>query len=179
MDDGTDGWMESFISSWRPLLGTSVSPVHNAQVCYFKQLLIPPSHRPADPSHPSLRFFNPSIPSAGPFHSSLRFFNPSTPPAGPSHSPFRFFNPSIPKVPNVFLKGVSEKKLTSLPPFRPIKSRTNLANRISDARTNRETLNPDTPKRITITLSDTRHTEWYPLRTHPRRYPSHWVISWH
>jgi hypothetical protein len=40
---------------------TSVSPVHNAQVCYFKQLLVPP-HRPVSPSHSPLRFFNPSIP---------------------------------------------------------------------------------------------------------------------
>ncbi len=69
-----------------------------------------------------------------------------------------------------------------------------LANRILDGRTDRhtrfsaETLNPDTPKRIpitlsdtltlrdTLTLSDTHYTEWYPLRTHPRRYPLHWVI---
>jgi hypothetical protein len=67
-----------------------------------------------------------------------------------------------------------------------------LANRILDGRTDgqtdehtrfsAETLNPDTPKRIpitlsdTLTLSDTHYIEWYPLRTHPRRYPLHWVI---
>ncbi len=82
-----------------------------------------------------------------------------------------------------------------------------LANRILDGRTDTwfsaKTLNPDTPKRIPITLSDTWHwgipwhwvipntlsdthyghtqedtqyTKWYPLRTHPRGYPLHWVI---
>jgi hypothetical protein len=80
---------------------------------------------------------------------------------------------------------VSERELTSLPPFRPIKHRTNLANRISNEWTNTHT-NPK-PKRIPITLSDTHYghtqedihyTEWYPLRTHPRRYPFHWVIPW-
>ncbi len=52
---------------------------------------------------------------------------------------------------------VSERELTSLPPFRPIKRRTNLANRISNERTDRRTdthRNPK-PKRIPITLSDT------------------------
>ncbi len=55
-----------------------------------------------------------------------------------------------------------------------------LANRILDGRTD-----PDTPKRIpitlsdtltlkdTLTLSDTHYTEWYPLQTHPRGYPLH------
>jgi len=39
MDDRTDGWMESFISSRHPLLYiTSVCPVHNAQVCYFNNV---------------------------------------------------------------------------------------------------------------------------------------------
>ncbi len=66
-----------------------------------------------------------------------------------------------------------------------------LANRILDGQTDghtrfsAETLNPDTPKRIPITLSDTHYghtqedthyTEWYPLRTHPRGYPLHLVI---
>jgi hypothetical protein len=82
-----------------------------------------------------------------------------------------------------------------------------LANRILDGRTDEqtdkhtwfsaETLNPDTPKKIPITLSDTLtlsdthhgHTqedthytewcpdiEWYPLWTHPRGYPLHWMI---
>jgi hypothetical protein len=67
-----------------------------------------------------------------------------------------------------------------------------LANRILDGWTD-----PDTPKRIPITLSDTltlrdtltlndthyghtqkdtHYTEWYPLWTHPRGYPLHWVI---
>jgi hypothetical protein len=55
-----------------------------------------------------------------------------------------------------------------------------LTNRILDGWTD-----PNTPKRIPITLSDTltlRDTEWYPniewypLRTHPRGYPLHWVI---
>ncbi len=39
MDDGTDGrqdgWMESFISSQRPLQYTSLNPVPNAQMCVF------------------------------------------------------------------------------------------------------------------------------------------------
>jgi hypothetical protein len=70
---------------------------------------------------------------------------------------------------------VSERELTSLPPFRPIKRRTNLANRISDGRTHTETLNPKPGH----TQEDTHYTEWYPLRTHPRGYPLHWVIPWH
>ncbi len=45
-----------------------------------------------------------------------------------------------------------------------------------------ETLNPDTPKKIpitlndTLTLRDTHYTEWYPLQTHPKEYPLHWMI---
>ncbi len=39
MDGGTDGrqdgWMESFISSQRPLQYTSLNPVPNAQMCVF------------------------------------------------------------------------------------------------------------------------------------------------
>jgi len=38
-----------------------------------------------------------------------------------------------------------------------------------------ETLNPK-PRH---TQKDTHYTEWYPLRTHPRGYPLHWVIPWH
>jgi hypothetical protein len=48
---------------------------------------------------------------------------------------------------------VSEKELTSFSPFRPIKRWTNLANRISDERT--DTHRNPKPKRIPITLSDT------------------------
>ncbi len=69
---------------------------------------------------------------------------------------------------------VSERELTSLPPFHPIKRRTNLANRISDRRTDTHR-NPKPGH----TQKDTHYTEWYPLRTHPRRYPFHWVIPWH
>ncbi len=83
---------------------------------------------------------------------------------------------------------VCEWKRTHFPFVLPsIKCRTNLANRISDKQTDRRT---DThknlkPNRIPITLSDTHYghtqedthyTEWYPLRTHPRGYPFHWVI---
>jgi hypothetical protein len=76
---------------------------------------------------------------------------------------------------------VWERELTSLPPFRPITRRTN-GRTDGHTRFSAETLNPDTPKRIPITLSDTltlretHYTEWYPLRTHPRGYPLHWVI---
>ncbi len=80
-----------------------------------------------------------------------------------------------------------ERELTSLPPFRPIKRRTNLTNRISDEWTHTQTLNPKPghTQEDTLTLNDTHygHTqddthyiEWYPLRTHPRGYPLHWVI---
>ncbi len=83
---------------------------------------------------------------------------------------------------------VSEREFTSLPPFRLIKRRTNLANRMSDERTNKrtdeqthiETLNP----RPGHTQEDTHYTEWYRypewfflslrvLTTHPRVYPWH------
>jgi hypothetical protein len=79
---------------------------------------------------------------------------------------------------------VWERELTSLPPFRPITHRTN-GRTDGHTRFSAETLNPDTPKRIPITLSDTHYghpqddthyTEWYPLRTHPRGYPLHWAI---
>jgi hypothetical protein len=35
MDDGTDGWMESFISSTTSFYKTSLNPVPNAQVCVY------------------------------------------------------------------------------------------------------------------------------------------------
>jgi hypothetical protein len=57
-----------------------------------------------------------------------------------------------------------------------------LANRVLDERTDIQTdghirfsaeiLNPKPGH----TQEDTHYTEWYPLRTHPRRYPLHWVI---
>jgi hypothetical protein len=77
---------------------------------------------------------------------------------------------------------VWERELTSLPPFRPITRRTN-GRTDGHTRFSAETLNPDTPKRIPITLSDTltlrdtltlsdthyghtqedtHYTEWYP-----------------
>jgi hypothetical protein len=83
---------------------------------------------------------------------------------------------------------VCERELTSLPPFHPIKRRTNLANRYqTNERTHTKTLNPKPGH----TQEDTHYTEWYPdtewywypewfflslrvLTTHPRVYPWHW-----
>jgi hypothetical protein len=79
---------------------------------------------------------------------------------------------------------VSERELTSLSSFRPIKCRTNLVNRISDERTDGRTDTHTNPK-PRHTQENTHYTEWYPntewypLRTHPRGYPLHWVIHWY
>jgi hypothetical protein len=79
---------------------------------------------------------------------------------------------------------VWERELTSLPPFRPITRWTN-GRTDGHTRFSAETLNPDTPKRIpitlsdtltlrdTLTLSDTHYTEWYP---DIEGNPLHWVI---
>jgi hypothetical protein len=75
---------------------------------------------------------------------------------------------------------VSEREFTSLSPFRLIKRRTNLANRISDERTDKRTHIETLNLKPGNTQEDTHYSEWYPdtkwypLRTHPREL--HWVI---
>ncbi len=62
------------------------------------------------------------------------------------------------------------RERTHLPSALPSNHTSNnlLANRILDGRTDGQT-----PEH---TQEDTHYTEWYPLRTHPRGYPLHWVI---
>jgi hypothetical protein len=86
--------------------------------------------------------------------------------------------------PDLIWVCVCESERTHLP-FALLFNQTSNKSSQSDERTHTETLNPDTPKKIPITLSDTPDTEWYRypewfflslrvLTTHPRVYPWHW-----
>jgi len=138
------GFRGSFIV---PLLYvTSVSPVHNARVCYFNnvwsmfvvfkknfsfQTTVDPHS--ASPSHFPLQFFNQSIPPVV-HNARVCYFNnvwsmflvfkknfsfqTTVDPhsASPSHFPLRFFNPSIPPVASV-LRISHSSSLPHRPPL--------------------------------------------------------------